>query len=252
MPNASWRRRGGKAQREGYLPSGAKRRTSEAKVCTSEARKTAGNPCAAPGQRPQRGLVSAYVRVQRTRFQGRVAAGTGRRGGSGERTSGRSAGGVILPPKCSFQVRTTIADTNLLPEDRGGRVRAVRVSKPIVGEARFSTKTTIVWKRLDKSGIVYSMVKANNPRPQDKPPTSSGGPRLKEQRVELGLSRVELARLADLSEKTIDRVERGNQAFRDTTYRKIFNALIKARAKEGLSALAYSDLFLANSAVEVR
>src|ERR1700733_5297046 len=44
MPNASWRRRGGKAQGEGYLPSGAKRRTSEAKVCTSAARKTAGNP----------------------------------------------------------------------------------------------------------------------------------------------------------------------------------------------------------------
>ena len=46
MPNASWRRRGGKAQGEGYLPSGAKRRTSEAKVCTSAARKTAGKPLA--------------------------------------------------------------------------------------------------------------------------------------------------------------------------------------------------------------
>jgi len=44
MPNASWRRRGGKAQGEGYLPSGAKRRTSEAKVCTSAARKTVGKP----------------------------------------------------------------------------------------------------------------------------------------------------------------------------------------------------------------
>jgi hypothetical protein len=46
MPNASWRRRGGKAQGEGYLPSGAKRRTSEAKVCTSAARKTVGKPLA--------------------------------------------------------------------------------------------------------------------------------------------------------------------------------------------------------------
>ena len=112
--------------------------------------------------------------------------------------------------------------------------------------------TIIVWKSLDKSSIVCLMAKASIPRPQDKSPTGSGGPRLKAQRVELGLSRVELARLADLSEKTIDRVERGNQAFRDTTYRKIFNALNKARAKEGLSALAYSDLFLANSAVEVQ
>ena len=130
------------------------------------------------------------------------------------------------------------------------------VSKPIQGRPIpsqwFRTKTSIVWKRLDKSGIVYSMAKASNPRPQDKSPISPGGPRLKAQRVELGLSRVELARLADLSEKTIDRVERGNQAFRDTTYRKIFNALNKARAKEGLGALAYSDLFLANGAVEVQ
>src|ERR1700678_2208762 len=46
MPNASWRRRGGKAQGEGYLPPEAKRRASAAKVCTSEARKTVGKPLA--------------------------------------------------------------------------------------------------------------------------------------------------------------------------------------------------------------
>ena len=62
-------------------------------------------------------------------------------------------------------------------------------------------------------------------------------------RVELGLTRVEFAKLAELSDKTVDRVERGNQAFRETTYRKIFNALNKARAKEGLSALVYKNLF---------
>ena len=59
MPNASWRRRGGKAQGEGYLPSGAKRRTSEAKVCTSAARKTVGKPLAPrQGRALSQGLVS--------------------------------------------------------------------------------------------------------------------------------------------------------------------------------------------------
>jgi hypothetical protein len=76
-----------------------------------------------------------------------------------------------------FQVRTTtIADPDLLPEDIGGRVRAVRGVETHPGAARFSTKTSIVWKRLDKSGIVYSMVKANNPRSLDKPLTSFGRP----------------------------------------------------------------------------
>jgi hypothetical protein len=37
---------GRQGAREGYLPSGARRRTSEAKVCTSEARKTVGKPLA--------------------------------------------------------------------------------------------------------------------------------------------------------------------------------------------------------------
>src|SRR5271170_6742006 len=44
MPNAHWRRRGGKGQGEGVSPPGAKRRASAAKVCTSEARKIGGNP----------------------------------------------------------------------------------------------------------------------------------------------------------------------------------------------------------------
>jgi predicted transcriptional regulator len=78
------------------------------------------------------------------------------------------------------------------------------------------------------------------------------GNHVKNLRVELGLTRVELAKLADLSEKTVDRVERGNQAFRETTYRKIFNALNKARAKEGISALAYPDLFQRAVAGKVR
>jgi predicted transcriptional regulator len=72
--------------------------------------------------------------------------------------------------------------------------------------------------------------------------------RVKDLRLELGLTRVELAKLADLSEKTVDRVERGKQDLRETTYRKIFNALNKARIKESLDALAYQDLFLEQEA----
>jgi len=50
-------------------------------------------PCAAPGQSPQQGLVSLFVRVSAHEFQGRVAAGTGRCGGKRRMRSSRSAGG---------------------------------------------------------------------------------------------------------------------------------------------------------------
>ena len=76
--------------------------------------------------------------------------------------------------------------------------------------------------------------------------TPRWGPRnnhVKELRLELGLTRVELAKLADLSEKTVDRAERGTKDLRETTYRRIFNALNKARARESLRALMYRDLF---------
>ena len=73
-----------------------------------------------------------------------------------------------------------------------------------------------------------------------------GSNSVKSLRFELGLSRVELAKLSGLSEKTVDRIELGNQSSRETTNRKIFNALNKARAKEGLPTLAYEDLFPTN------
>jgi len=78
MPNASWRRRGGKAQGEGYLPPGAKRRASVAKVCTSEARKTVGKPLALrQGRALSKGLVSLCVRVSAHDLQeGRCGEGT--------------------------------------------------------------------------------------------------------------------------------------------------------------------------------
>jgi len=76
--------------------------------------------------------------------------------------------------------------------------------------------------------------------------------RIKDLRLELGLTRVELAKLADLSEKTVDRAEHGKQDLRETTCRKIFNALNKARAKESLRALAYQDLFPKQDAGGVR
>lgn len=74
--------------------------------------------------------------------------------------------------------------------------------------------------------------------------------RVKESRLELGLTKVELAKLASLSEKTVDRVERGKHAFRETTHRKVFNALNKVRVRENLSPLTYADLFPIDRAAE--
>jgi len=74
--------------------------------------------------------------------------------------------------------------------------------------------------------------------------------RVRDSRVELGLTKVELAKLASVSAKTVDRVERGEHAFRETTYRKIFNALNKVRARETMILLVYTDLFPAERAGE--
>jgi hypothetical protein len=75
MPNASWRRRGGKAQGRGLptLEAEAKlerKGRSEAEVCTSEARKIGDALVAAPGQRPQRGLVSLFACVSTQELSG--------------------------------------------------------------------------------------------------------------------------------------------------------------------------------------
>jgi hypothetical protein len=98
MPNASWRRRGGKAQGEGYLPSGAKRRTSEAKVCTSEARKTVGKPLA-----PRQGSALSEAWFPYSRAYARLMSGTALRAGhrpaemgGGSRTR-LEQGGALLP-----------------------------------------------------------------------------------------------------------------------------------------------------------
>ena len=84
-------------------------------------------------------------------------------------------------------------------------------------------------------------------RPRGKPPAAEiPKNRVRESRVELGLTKVELAKLASLSEKTVDRVEKGQRGFRETTYRRLFNALNKARVRESLSLLAYTDVFPAD------
>jgi DNA-binding XRE family transcriptional regulator len=93
------------------------------------------------------------------------------------------------------------------------------------------------------SSIVYLMTATKRHSTKSSPAKGGQSSRVKNLRVELGLTRVQLAKLADLSEKTVDRVERGNQVFRETTYRKVFNALNKARAKEGMAALVYQKLF---------
>ena len=62
------------------------------------ARKIGDSPCAAPGQRPQRGLVSILARSTRLIFRVGVA---GRNGpaeeGGGRRASGWREGGIVLP-----------------------------------------------------------------------------------------------------------------------------------------------------------
>jgi predicted transcriptional regulator len=62
-------------------------------------------------------------------------------------------------------------------------------------------------------------------------------------REDLGLSKVDLAKRAKLSDKTIARVERSEKRFRSVTYRRIFNALNKARREEGLAELVYEQVF---------
>src|ERR1700730_16714319 len=73
---------GGPAKRKGRGISHPeqKRRTSEAKVCTSAARKTAGNPlCCARAEPSARFGFLIRARVRAQDFQRQVAAGTGRR-----------------------------------------------------------------------------------------------------------------------------------------------------------------------------
>ena len=64
-----------------------------------------------------------------------------------------------------------------------------------------------------------------------------------ELREELGLSKVDLARLANLSEKTIARIERRIQGFRAVTYRRVLIGLNKARRHGGKTELSYQDVF---------
>ena len=99
MPNASWRRRGGKAQGRGISHPEQRGGRAERRSAQAQRGRLLGNPCAAPGQRPQRGLVSLCVRASAHDFQGRVAAGTGRRGGKRRTHSGRSAGRRLPPAK---------------------------------------------------------------------------------------------------------------------------------------------------------
>lgn len=78
------------------------------------------------------------------------------------------------------------------------------------------------------------------PNPPTQPPPST---KVHDYREELGLSKVDLARLANLSEKTIARIERRQMGFRAVTYRKIFNGLNKARRREGHKELSFEDVF---------
>jgi hypothetical protein len=61
---------GRQGAREGYLPSGARRRTSEAKVCTSEARKTVGIPLRRARAAPSARFGVLFARVSAPDFQG--------------------------------------------------------------------------------------------------------------------------------------------------------------------------------------
>src|ERR1700677_2800451 len=62
-----------------------------------------------------------------------------------------------------------------------------------------------VWKSLEKSSIVRLMVKAKSHSARRRPNQGGAGSSVKNLRFELGLSRVDLAKLSGLSEKTVDR-----------------------------------------------
>jgi predicted transcriptional regulator len=66
---------------------------------------------------------------------------------------------------------------------------------------------------------------------------------VREHRKEAALRKVELARLAGLSDKTIQRVERMEQNFDPMTYRKIFNALNRERKKQDKPELRFEEVF---------
>jgi DNA-binding XRE family transcriptional regulator len=66
--------------------------------------------------------------------------------------------------------------------------------------------------------------------------------KVRDYRKQLGLRKVELARLSGLSEKTIQRLEK-LKLLDETTYWKILKALNKARRADGLSELRFEDIF---------
>jgi predicted transcriptional regulator len=66
---------------------------------------------------------------------------------------------------------------------------------------------------------------------------------VRKHRKELGLSKVELARLSHLSEKTIARIEKEQEAFAPTTYYKIRNGLNRARKNDDKAELSLRDVF---------
>jgi predicted transcriptional regulator len=76
-------------------------------------------------------------------------------------------------------------------------------------------------------------------KPFPPPPANN----LHEYREEVGLSKTDLAKLSDLSDKTIARIEKQKETFRSTTYRRVFNALNKARRKESMAELKFDDVF---------
>jgi predicted transcriptional regulator len=87
------------------------------------------------------------------------------------------------------------------------------------------------------------MKKAPSKKAVVAPPPIPNPNHLQQYREELGLPKTELARLADLTDKTIGRVEKAKEAFRRVTYRKILIALNKARKSEAMAPLELSDVF---------
>lgn len=57
-------------------------------------------------------------------------------------------------------------------------------------------------------------------------------------RMELGLSQVELAEKANLTQKTISRIEGGDQGIRESTIEKVYTAL-EMNEEESLTAKKY-------------
>jgi DNA-binding XRE family transcriptional regulator len=111
----------------------------------------------------------------------------------------------------------------------------------VVPEAEKSGQTwtkaawdSMLWEKSKDGSLVMSKKQLPPPIPNT----------LKAQREEvLGLSKKELSAFCDISEKTIQRIERNKRGFRRVTYTKVLKGVNKARKQDDLKPIGIKQLF---------